>query len=93
MAKHLKLQDIPAAAKTVSVDVFDADGVKTGAQDVATSYFWQTADGARFVGQATAQEKGMFEIDEDAVAPTIQVNKYSAEGRFLGGPWRVRDIA
>lgn len=92
MSKRLQPQDIPEAAKTVRVNVFDADSVKTGAQDVATSYFWQTADGARFVGQATAQEKGMFEIDEDAVVPTIQVNKYSVEGRFLGGPWRIKDV-
>lgn len=93
MARHLDPRDIPEAAKTARVDVFDEDGVKTGTSDALTSYFWQTLDGGRFVGQASAQEKGMFEIDEDVIEPTIQVNKYGMDGQFLGGPWRIRDIA
>ena len=93
MARHLDPRDIPEAAKTVRVDVFDEDGVRTGTADALTSYFWQTPDGGRFVGQASEQEKGMFEIDEDNPPATIQVNKYSVDGEFLGGPWRIRDIA
>lgn len=92
MARHLESREIPEAAKTVRVDVFDADGVRTGAKDERASYFWQTLDGGRYVSQASAREKGMFEIDKDAVVPTIQVNKYSIDGDFLGGPWRVKDI-
>jgi len=93
MARPLDLtpQDIPEAVKTARVSVFDADGVQTGTRDVQTSYFWQTPDGSRFVGQATAGEKGMFEIDADNPPPTIQVNKYGVNGDFLGGPWRVRE--
>lgn len=90
MARHLESHEIPEAAKTVRVDVFDADGVKTGARDESAGYFWQTPDGSRFVSQASAQEKGMFKIDKDA--PTIQVNKYGSDGTFLGGPWQVRDV-
>ena len=90
MIQNLKSKDIPEAVKTVSVPVFDAEGVRTGTMDAPTSYFWQTLDGSRFIGQATAGEKGIFEIDADAVEPTIQVNKYSVSGEFLGGPWRVK---
>lgn len=93
MAKNLSAQDIPVAAKTVRVDAFDADGVKTGARDESATYFWQTPDGQSFVSQASAREKGMFDIDKDNPPATIQVNKYSIDGDFLGGPWRVRDIA
>ena len=93
MARHLALQDIPEAAKTVRVDVFDADGVRTGTRNVRATYFWQTPDGSRFIGQATAREKGMFEIDEDDPPDTIQVNKYSIDGEFMGGPWTVVDVA
>lgn len=101
MAKHLKAQDVPEAAKTVSVDVYSkVEGSdinnepalyeKTGTRDVGATYFWQTPDGRQFVGQATAQEKGMFDIGEDAA--TIQVNKYSINGDFLGGPWQIKDV-
>ena len=99
MVRSLKSQDIPEAAKTTSVDVFDADGVRTGARDVSATYFWQTPDGDSFVSQASAREKGMFdfpiqEVDAPPISvPTIQVNKYSIEGRFLGGPWRIRSMA
>ena len=93
MARHLALQDIPEAAKTVRVDVFDADGVRTGTRNVRATYFWQTPDGGRFIGQATAREKGMFEIDEDDPPDTIQVNKYGIDGGFMGGPWTVMDVA
>lgn len=89
MARHLRPQDIPEAAKTVRVPVFDADGVQTGTTNVRASYFWQTPDGSRFVGQATAQEKDMFEMD----GATIQVNKYGIDGEFMGGPWTVMDVA
>ena len=90
MARHLESREIPEAAKVVRVDVFDADGVRTGAKDERATYFWQTSDGSRFVGQATAQEKGMFEIDAENPPATIQVNKYSIDGVFLGGPWWIR---
>ena len=91
MARHLELRDIPEDAKKVRVDAFDADGVRTGTRDESASYFWQTPDGRSFVSQASAQEKGMFEIDEDNPPPTIQVNKYSINGEFLGGPWTVKE--
>ena len=93
MARHLRSRDVPEAAKTARVDVFDADGVQTGSVNVLASYFWQTPDGSRFVGQATAREKGMFEMDEDNPLATIQVNKYGIDGEFMGGPWTVVDIA
>ena len=93
MARHLRPQDIPEAAKTVRVDVFDADGVLTGTRNVRATYFWQTPDGSRFVGQATARERGMFEIDKDDPPDTIQVNKYGIDGEFMGGPWTVMDVA
>ena len=89
MAKHLRPEDVPGEAKIVSVDVFDADGVRTGTKDANATYFWRTPDGDVFVSQASAREKEMFEIDKDV--PTIQVNKYSVEGDFLGGPWTVRE--
>ena len=101
MARHLRPQDVPEAAKMVRVDVFDTDGVRTGIRNVRAAYFWQTPDGRRFVGQATAQEKEMFEMDEPARAAaggdspraTIQVNKYGIDGVFKGGPWKVKDMA
>ncbi len=93
MARRIALQDIPEAAKTVRVPVFDADGARTGTRNVRAAYFWRTPDGSRFVGQATAREKGMFEIDEDDPPATIQVNKYGIDGVFMGGPWTVKDMA
>ena len=93
MARHLRPQDIPEAAKTVRVDVHDEDGVKIGTRKVPTTYFWRELDGSRFIGQATAQEKGMFKFDPDNPPATIQVNKYGMDGRFMGGPWTVRDPA
>ena len=101
MARHLRAQDIPEAAKTVRVPVFDTAGVRTGTRNVRAAYFWQTPDGRRFVVQATAHEKEMFEMDEPARAAaggdspraTIQVNKYDINGVFMGGPWTVKDMA
>ncbi len=93
MARHLRPQDIPEAAKTVRVDVFDKDDVRTGTRNVRAAYFWQTPDGSRFIGQATAREKGMFKMDEEESPATIQVNKYGSDGVFLGGPWTVKDMA
>ncbi len=92
MVRHrgIRPQDIPEAAKMVRVPVFDADGVQTGTRNVRADYFWQTPDGRRFVGQATAREKEMFEIDEGYSGATIQVNKYGIDGKFLGGPWTVK---
>jgi len=93
VAKSLKSQDIPEAVKTTRVDVFSEDElpIKIGTRDVAASYFWQTPDGNIFVSQASAREKGMFEIDAENPPATIQVNKYSVTGEFLGGPWRVKE--
>jgi len=92
VARNLESRDIPEAAKTVRVDVFDADGVRTGARDERATYFWREPNGDSFVSQTSAREKGMFEIDELDPPATIQVNKYGINGDFLGGPWRVRDI-
>ncbi|KKM82268.1 hypothetical protein LCGC14_1321360 [marine sediment metagenome] len=92
MSRHLRPEDVPEAVKTTRVDVFSEDEspIKIGTRDAATTYFWQTPDGASFVSQASAREKGMFTIDADNPPATIQVNKYSVEGVFLGGPWRVK---
>lgn len=90
MVRRLRAQDIPQAVKTVRVAAFDKEGVSVGTRDVRASYFWRTADGRQFIGQATAREKEMFAIDKDDPAPTIQVSKYGIDGTFKGGPWTVK---